>query len=295
MTGFFKWRDPMLSDRSGKPLLPVNLPDVIDRTILANQRVARASVFRPLEGVFLPVRGYRDRCGAERDRTGKARSEAAAHVGFKGDLALETEALREGGQFHEHGSRAACVERAGSRHFPCFEKMTKKFRCSSTKPKTSVVRVKMQRPEAQEFFLVKNAIFESGAHENVETRFRSLGPHRFSDCAERGDSNPSCRQHHIGSSLDPESVAQRADEIQGFSPVSRREPFGSSPDDPVKDLEAGDAAVLREAMHAEGTSQQGVRLPVAANVVKLAWDRGMVILRAIESQTVTILCNALVS
>jgi hypothetical protein len=57
MTGFFKWRDPMLTERSGKPLLPVNLPDVIDRTILANQRVTRASVLRPLEGRFLPKRG----------------------------------------------------------------------------------------------------------------------------------------------------------------------------------------------------------------------------------------------
>jgi len=121
MTGFFSWRGPMRTEPSGKPLIPVDLPDVIDRTILANQRVAGAPVLRPLEGGFLPKRGFLDRIGTEGNRTGKAGSKAAAHMGFKGDLALEAEALGERGQFHEHRSRTARIERAGFRHFPCFK------------------------------------------------------------------------------------------------------------------------------------------------------------------------------
>jgi hypothetical protein len=294
MTGFFNWRCPMLTEQSGKPLIPVDLPDVIDRTILANQRVTRAPVFRPLEGGFLPVRGLLDRSGAEGDRTGKAGSEAAAHVGLQGNLAIETEPLREGGQFHEHGSRAARIERAGSRHFPCFEKMKKKFRRSSVKPKTSVIRVEIEVPKALEFLLVENPIFEPGAHENVKTRFRSQGPHCFCHRTEWGDSDASCHQNNVCSPLDEKSVAQRADEIQGFSFLSGREPFGSFPHDPVKDLEARDSILFSETMHAERTSQKGVHRVCAPEVVKLARDRGMAIIGEIESQKVTVLSNLLV-
>jgi hypothetical protein len=90
-------------------------------------------------------------------------------VGFHGNLAIETETLRERGQFHEHRSRTACIERTGSRHFPCFKEMQKKFRCSPLKPQAPVVRVKVKISKELEFFLVENAIFEPGAHEEVKT------------------------------------------------------------------------------------------------------------------------------
>jgi len=294
MTGFFIWRGPMRTEPSGKPLIPVDLPDVIDRTILANQRVAGAPVLRPLEGRLLPERGFLDRSGAEGNRTGKACSEPAAHVSFKGDLTVETEALRERGQLQKHRSRAARIERAGHGHCPCFEKMKEELGRSSVKPETAVVRVKMKGPEALEFFLVKNAIFESGAHENVKTRFRNHGPHRFCRCKERGDSDPSCRQHNIGSLTEEKAIAQGADEIQCFSFPAGREPFGSFPYDPVQDLEAQDSILFRKAMHAEGTSQQGVHLTGAADVVKLAWDRGVIILGEIEAHPVAVLSDFLV-
>ena len=234
-----------MTEPSGKPLIPVDLPDVIDRTILANQRITLVSVFRPLESGFRPAGGFLDQRGKEGNRTGKAGSEAAAHVGFQGDLALEPEALGKGGQFHEHRSRAASIERAGSRHFPCFEEMKKKFRRSSMKAKAPVVRVEIEVSKALKFLLVEDPIFKPGAHENVKTRCRSQGPHSLCHRTEGGDSNASCRQHNIGSSLDEESIAQRADEIQGFSFLSGREPFGSFPYDPVKDLEAGDSVLIQ--------------------------------------------------
>jgi hypothetical protein len=164
MTGFFNRRSPKRTEQSGKPLIPVDLPDVVDRTILANQRVAGAPVLRPLERRFLPMRGFPDRCGTERYRAGKAGSEAASHVGFKGDLALETESLREGGQVHKHWGGTARVEGAGPRYSPCFKKMQKKFRCSAPEPQAPVVRVKVNISKGLEFFLVENAIFEPGAH-----------------------------------------------------------------------------------------------------------------------------------
>jgi hypothetical protein len=294
MTGFFNWRCPMLTEQSGKPLIPVDLPDVIDRTILANQRVTRVPVFRPLESGFFPAGGFLDGSGTEGNRTRKAGSEAAAHVGLQGDLALETEAFGEGGQFHEHGSRAACVERARLRHFPCFEEMKKKFRRSSTKAKAPVVRVEIEVSKALEFLLVEDSIFEPGAHENVKARRRSEGPHSLCHRTEGGDSNASCRQHNVRASLYEKAVAQRADEIQGFPFLSGREPFGSLAYDPVKDLEARNSILFSETMHAERTSQKGVHRVRAPEVVKLARDRGMAIIGEIESQKVTVLSNLLV-
>jgi hypothetical protein len=173
--------------------------------------------------------------------------------------------------------------------------MKKKFRRSSTKAKAPVVRVEIEVSKALEFLLVEDPIFEPGAHENVKARSRSEGPHSLCHRTEGGDPNASCRQHNVCASLDEKSVAQRADEIQGFPFLSGREPFGSLAYDPVKDLEARDSILFSETMHAERTSQKGVHRVRAPEIVKLAWDRGMAIIGEIESQKVTVLSNLLVS
>jgi hypothetical protein len=156
--------------------------------------------------------------------------------------------------------------------------MEKEFGRSSVKTETAVVRVKMKGPEAAQFLLVNDALLEPGAHEDVKTRFRSHGPH----CLRHGDewsyADPPCGQHNIVLRIEDKSVAQGADKIQGFPCLPAGEPLGPFPDEPVKDLEAEDSVLSGQAMHAEGPSQQGVCLPVAANIVKLARDRGKMIL-----------------
>jgi hypothetical protein len=152
--------------------------------------------------------------------------------------------------------------------------MQKKFRCPAPETQAPVVRVKVKISKELEFFLVENAIFEPGAHEEVKPRSRSHGPHSFRHGTEWRDSNPSCRQHDIGWRVEDKSVAQGADEIQRVA-FPAGEPFGSRPGK----LKAKDSTLFPRRC-TEGVSA-GVPSCRTPDVVELAGS-GMGILRKIE-------------